>query len=547
MSTGVGYALASSDEIISSLFAENDVGSTYSSDAKEISALGKDEEPFKNLYLFMYQNVKIAPQKAAVEAMVNYDSDYHSYSIADLEEIAINGNIERLANQIASDQGLAIAGNITGDQLVRTYSKIRSDYERELQIQRDNRTLSYENLAQEIFINHDLSDSANIDLLYDFDQISFLLFGEYVTVPDRTGTEDVNLASEEIALSTDVNSSVKNTSSASTTTNKLAKVKRTADTVESSDDSSEASTSSGEYCVEESDLSKAVAKFEEENPESDSDENSDSDSPTDSDADSGSDADESGEDDSESGKEESGTSTAKTLEEFNEEISGKVGNWDRELPCGEIFCITVELVDATEEPAVHEETDNCIACHIEYISKRMEETTSKSLVAGKVPMNVFEDGTCKEAGKNIGLNMNVYAVSKPIFPPQDESTPEEAVNNVNDLRAELAANRALTDADSITGQSATDVEAERILYDTGNMSQSEAIDKILSASNEKIEELDKIFDEFELNARAQNYQNFERQVASELSTFKAYFESFEQLLKETITPLQELNEKKTCQ
>jgi hypothetical protein len=178
----------------------------------------------------------------------------------------------------------------------------------------------------------------------------------------------------------------------------------------------------------------------------------------------------------------------------------------------------------------------------------MEETLSKPLSPSKVPMNIFEDATCKDAGSKINLDINVYTIKKPIFTPENDTTPDAASKGVEDLKEEITANRALTTAEEANGLTAHDLDAGRILNTRAGDNQEEIINQILLADQAQIDKLQEIFDDFELNARGQTSQDFEDQILIELSTLKSYFEQFEDSLKATMIPLESLAvDKKYCE
>ena len=177
-----------------------------------------------------------------------------------------------------------------------------------------------------------------------------------------------------------------------------------------------------------------------------------------------------------------------TVDEFVASLGGAVGNWDRELPCDEIFCIVVELIEGDagvstgeDDDNSYEKTDDCIACHISYIKQKLEETLSKPVAPSKVPMNNFEDGTCKEAGNKINLDINVYAIKKPIFTPENDSTPDASAKAVEDLKQVLYSTNALTTPEGVTGTTQSQIETARILNTRAGLDQADVAKQIIAA------------------------------------------------------------------
>ncbi len=498
VSTGAGMALGGNEDFVSRLFAENEVDTNFSGDPTGVQDLGNQADQFKNLYLFMYKNVKEGPAAAGIDAML-LDPDYSGYAKEELEAIAWDGDVSVIADKLG--------GTPTQSDLTDAYSKITNAYSEELKLQTEHRGLAYESMAQEMFMNGDLSDSAQVDVLYDLDLIHYLLFGDYIEYPNRSGGEAVVLASEEI-VSRPV----------------LAKVKRTTDESES-------------VCTVDSELSDAIHTFEESQPEEYASSTASASTTASTTAFTATSA--------------TGTETspapAQNLDDFVTSISGTAGNWDRPLPCNDIFCITVDLIPGDAGVSTEESDADCIACHVSYILAGLEITLSKPVTPSKVSMNYFEDATCKEAGGKIGLNLNVYPIKKPIFTAPGDKIPDNPSKNVEDLMADIDAARALTSEDQVTGQTQQDINRDRIIGNYEDSTQEEVVNQILAADQAEIDRLNELFDDFEINARGQNAQDFSEQILSELATFKSYFEQFEESLKDSITPLASLAEKEYCE
>ncbi len=539
LSTGIGMAVSSSEDIITQLFSDNDVSTTLSTDSSELAGLSNGEDPFKNLYLFMYQNVKLAPKEETLKVLVQ-KSDYAWYSEDDIAAV-VAGDIYPLKE--------ALGSGVTQSILIETYAQIQNDYNNELQLQIDNRGLIYEALAKEIFYNNDLTDSASVDILYDLDLINFLLFNEYVPETDRSGDPAVVPASEETILA----------SEETVEKPKLAKVKRSTDT-------STVAVSSAVtdiICSIDTELSDAITAYEEANPEPVVEEvdeptvvEEDEDAPeldepeADADVpDSEPEADDSDEGEDDSGEDAEEAPAEATVDEFVASLGGAVGNWDRELPCDEIFCITVELIpgETEDDDNSYEKTDDCIACHISYIKQKLEETLSKPVAPSKVPMNNFEDGTCKEAGNKINLDINVYAIKKPIFTPENDSTPDASAKAVEDLKQVLYSTNALTTPEGVTGTTQSQIETARILNTRAGLDQADVAKQIIAADEARRAAVKKTLDDFEFKARGQASQDFEDQILGELATFKSYFSQFSESLKSTLAPLESLAGKKYCE
>lgn len=525
LSASAGYALSTDDEIVQSIFDSANVNKTYDSDSKELKVLANEEKPFENLYLFMYQNVKEAPKKAAIEETalkLGYNED-------DLETIILDQNVSLIKNYLDPK----LRNNQSA--ITEEYTRVSDVYQNELEFQTENRTLLYETLASEIFVNNDLTDSAGVDILHDLNIIHQILFGSEIEFPDRSGDEDVELASEELFDMP------------------LLKVRRTAESVDTEENTSM-------ICLDDEELASAIDEFEASEPEDSSDPEEEVVDTSDSyDSEDEESSEESSEDSSE-GSGSSGSSSSSSrespsrepLEEFISEISGTLGSWERELPCDDIFCITVELVSETDETSAaedsYEETQNCIACHVSYILERMEQTTDESLVPSRVSTNWFEDASCKDAGSKVGMSLSVYTIAKPILQDKGDEIDENANDNVEELEGTLKALGANTDSSDVKSTSAAEDDSERISNTHPTSSFDEIVEANLEAAKIRQENIEAAFDEFMLRTRLENSTDLYTQVAAELSVLVTYFKNFQEALVDTSNgALEELIAKKYCE
>jgi hypothetical protein len=517
-----GYALSTDDEIIHSIFDGAKVDRTFDSDATELKALSNQEKPFENLYLFMYQNVKEAPKKAAIEETALKIG----YKEEDLEKIILDGDISLIRNYLSADKGSS------QEEISKEYESVSGAYQNELEFQTENRALLYETLASEVFMNGDLSDSAGVDILSDLNIIHQNLFGSDMVYPDRGGSEDVELASEELF---DLS---------------LLKVRREAEPESDTNEDSEAM-----ICLDDEELATAIEEFEAIEPEDSGAstveevvDTSDSYDTDDGNTDGGSDNPDEDSSDGPSGDD----SNREPLEEFVSEISGTLGNWDRALPCDEIFCITVELISETDEAAKaednYESSQDCIACHISYILERLEQTTDESMVPSRVSTNWFEDASCKDAGSKVGMSLGVYTIAKPILQDPGDDIDENANDNVDELEGTLSALGANTDSGNIDENTPSENDAARILTTHEGASFEEIVQANLEASEIRQQDIEEAFDEFMLRTRLENSNELYTQVSSELSVLVTYFKNFEKALETTSNgALEELLAKKYCE
>lgn len=590
----VSEALMSDEELLTQIFSEAGISMSTENDAKELETLAGTEAPFSGLYLFMLQNIMNGPKDAAIEEVASL----YGYTEEEIESIVLEGSstpiIDKQKTQALAAQSAETAGELeeaelqgeedvdtfvennelgdfseaylrwhyatyeapptagqlseplTNDYLLKWQTTIGDAYDRELAFQQENRRLAYEALASEMFLNNDLSDSANIDLLYDLDLIHYLLFGELITYPDRSGDAEVETASEEetIALFN-------------------APEPREEEVILAAD-------SIDPYvCYGDEDLANALTAYEEAPPDTGDalpeEEESGFDYDIDDDGvvgdDGGPEEPEDEESSSSSGSEDSTVddvnefladieSAFSSLDGFLSSLEQEPGDWTRGLPCNDVFCIEVKLVNETEDPEAEDsspmqvddfdENANCVACHTAFIKERLKETMDKSLVPSKISMNWFEDATCKEAGTFVNLDFNIYAIKKPIDLDTGDEIDEQANKDIDEFQNKLFSIGGFTipGSDKITlSKTKDDTDCESILNLTETAGIERSIDDLLGqcqkAAEQNAQEVQEVFDEFVFNAQSQSTSDLYQQVSAELYTMMLYFKTFQEGLKAT--------------
>ncbi|MBT5516475.1 hypothetical protein HOK22_01025 [Candidatus Peregrinibacteria bacterium] len=587
------------ESLIDRIFDEAKVVREFDNTEEDLDELANQSKyAFENLHLFMYQNAKIGPQDAAIEYIGITHQDYTTDEIRQIvleddvspilfkqmtpEELATaqldldkwmekrqgewqkakeNGGfdsdeefIEWLAeSEAVKNRQNRIDYNFSKDTqefVMSEYSKILDEYRERLSFEKDSFDLAFSARATELFYNNDLSDSAGIDILFDLDIINFLLFGKYITYPDRSGDEDVELASVQLVERAYVEPKV----------------------VLAEED---APISDPYVCSEDADLKEALSEFEEFIATLPAEEAAQFDAGIAADL-GDADVDEDGEiaerlappppEDVEiaGGVHSVPSSSLDRLDESLVRMKREKGDWNRGLPCNEIFCITINLVTGTwgttENTYVEEEFEedqNCVACHVSYINESMEETLSKSLVPNKVSMNWFEDATCKEAGNEIALDFNIYGVKQPIvLDPGDEldSTAAEATEALTDRWVQLGIlpfavgsrgnpEKTMIQLDRERRNNLTKLAGVSQTQENALIEESQSASDVLAAGdNAKLDIL--------VNYEGQTSYNFYKQFSGELSAMLSVFESYDEALKssyfENDAPLKKLIETPYC-
>ncbi len=604
----VVFAVSSSEDLLSEIFNVAEVEETDTKDPKELNSLASNTDgAFQNLYLFMFQNVTKGPSDAAIEELQNRlkEKKKRDYTEDELREIVEEGSLQPIiekmqsvASAVASDpnyldtQEEKIAAQdqeyadftssndfgdtlggfydwyyteyVEGDVLTKedtlssvTQTKVLDEYtylvelyQNEVELQREYRKLAYESIADEMFFNNDLSDSANIDILHDLDLAHQVLFGTNITYPDRSAGGDVSLASEQ-DFASELPGQQDSTVDAAPALEEPV-VELSSDTVSPYtclDDEALHTALDDFYATDTSETQLDLPESTIIYPSLENNSNPGQESGDDDDDDS-SDPDESPQDQVDQG--------LQALDGFITELSGQQGDWTRSLPCSDIFCITVELVSDTDDPVVNSgisETDNCVLCHLTYINKRMGQTLDKSLVASKPSQNWFEDSTCKEAGSGINLDLNIYTIAMPIELDPGDDIDDTPAAQIEVLEHTLFSIGAIPNSSSTQfDKTMADLECESIvnLYEAADtpVTIDTAQDSCVAAANTIQAQVDEAYLKMKFESAIGDGNTLYEQAAGELYNMLLIFRNIQAGLKKTYVqdsaPLATLLKKDYC-
>lgn len=582
--------------ILDQVFEEAEIGKTFKNDHKELKNLADPdaELPFEHLYLYMVQNVKVGPHEAAVKEVARaaipvlvptadgngVEAGWaRNYNRTEIEQIVVEGDLSAITKNNRKAILKDIEGNVeegsvapvefwdwqeqnysydvvedsvsemTNAQVLLEYQSIMDMYNREVEMQRANRSLSYELLASEIFWNGDLGDSAGIDIVSDLDLVHFVLFGDYMELPDHSG--EVVLASEILTQQDEA--------AAEWTMMREDYEDLSVVLAEESTEDFDPNTCYEDDALREEieNIEELVEILDENGVHPDTGTVMVVSSPL------GDDDDDDGDDSTVGGEEEENND--EDIEELSNALKVAKGEWKRGLPCNERFCITVDLKTAswgTSSPeqgvvGAYDDRDNCVACHVAFVNEALQETMSKSMAPGKVSMNFFEDGTCKESGTLINLDMNVYAIGKPIVLDPGDDLMEKAMSELEDLETLLINARGLfrTNGTDLTGKTAEDIACTpyfnlQDIVDVSGVSLDEVLDECVSLSEEWSDMSEAVLEEHQFEVKAlQNssmYEIMSSRLYSMLIMIQEMQKGLEATYKTKQKPIAELQNTEYC-
>ncbi len=494
----------SHDSILRALFDEAGVSPNSQGGSEQVTQLSQNQnEAFMNLYLSMYQTVKEAPQEEALFIL----SEQVDYTPEELAAVVLEGNLAVVTRKInTQDQ----------DRILTEWSNLVSRYQLELDFQKKNQSLAYEALAEDMFYDNELGNSAGIDILYNISLMNYVFFGEFIELPDRSGDGDVELAAIELAsLPANFNEE---------------------DDGESLELASETDFNSL-ICLYDPELVEELNEFEEVQNGNVDPSDPRSELPNNRPPEIEIPAPNSPQDIIENDR------PVDSIEEFDELIGAfqaAEGDWTRSLPCNEIFCLEVNLVKGSigfKDPSnSFNENDNNIAAHVTFIQERFEDTLSKSLAPGKVSGNWFEDATCKEAGGKVNLDLNIQAIPVPIkLDPGDgvKTVPEKTTKEFQET---LKTQGGLPDKENI-GVLKADLECDRLLQFISSANLSKDLDEALVACEEaqvaNAQAITELYASFEFNQKASSDSILHEQISGQLATTLAFLQAFKSGLENT--------------
>lgn len=231
--------------------------------------------------------------------------------------------------------------------------------------------------------------------------------------------------------------------------------------------------------------------------------------------------------------------------------------WLKELPCKDFFCITVKFVK--KKAAAYQNTDNCIACHVEKINEKLKETVTHSLTPAKAPGNLGETGSCKKASANslTAVGLNFYAIAQPVQTPKNDDIiygvgiQEEWKNFVNIYKPFPVEERKATEAAKPNEAPIPSTEADRatkmalvlVAPDTTLQEVQVAIQSEIDGNISKREEAIAVA---EASLQSDTDAGFYQALRREMEQMNAYFMLYQKILTSLHEKVEGMSGKQAC-
>ncbi len=465
------------------------------------------KENGQNLYLLVYNKIKKEPTDAALEQTALYFG-YDDDLLLDI----IDGDIYNLWQYDASVAEYDVDHNLDSiEGITSKYTAVIDYYDEQLSYELMQSELTTKALIQEMFANGDTEDSG-FDLIVDLQIIEVILFGDVSTYGEDGGGGGSEDGDEEEEAEEEEEESVSE-----------------ATEEDVSEEEEEEGVTDRAECFEDMDLSGALADLLAEEGGDGEGGAGDGD---------GEDGGGGGGDDSD--EDDDGSPAADAIGAL------AAGDWGRDVPCTEFICIEVNFIDEDDEPQ-YEETTNCIDCHFTFILETIQEVTSHSLTPGKVPGNIFEDATCKEAAAHMPLSINVFLISSPILTPPNDDIIVDLGSFGQDFMAALMPGRSeeADPEDPTYGLSESDLNTQYLASVKGDTltNLAEFSETIVDMTMEGFMSEVEALQESELSSKMQDMTTMYQTLATEMLTMNMTFTSIEMILWDTLDYLGELKDK----
>ena len=210
--------------------------------------------------------------------------------------------------------------------------------------------------------------------------------------------------------------------------------------------------------------------------------------------------------------------------------------------CTDVFCLRVERTYTTRS-SYFPQDDTCIACTVEDIATITDDLIAESLVPRKVTGNFGEPNLCKESfAKNI-LSMRISLLKRPIVPETNvafnqvtELSPSEIQNQNRDLSAtSVDPSRNLVDQTIQSRTSLGDIDQSSISNVASEADYQNQIDQGIRSN------LLEVVQDINSNAALADA------LANRMQTMTIYFESYQEMLTEIQTILNDVTQKDSCE
>ena len=487
---------------------------------------GTQKKPkVENLYISLYKLMNTAPSDTALTAAAEQNQ------MTETEICSILGGNYQLLSTIYNE-------TFSTEDLLDQVESLKDDYNTALDVASFEQELFLETFPQEVFVNGDTEDSG-FDVLYDLEIIEYILFGEDSTIGSGGSYGMGDWGDDDEDIEVDPEDEEEDEPEVDPEDEEEEPEEDEDDPEAESEEEEEESMDPSE-CIADSDVQAAFGAVV---PE-DSDDDSESD-------------DEDDDDDGSGGGSGDGSGSGGTYgDDATTVASDQTENWTTPKICSSVFCLVIRFVDRGDPE--YDTASNCVKCHVDYIAKGLDETTSVSLNPGKLSGNLFEPAMCKKSALNNGrISLNFIPIAMPIRTPP----PDDIVSGVNlkdsfkDFIEDTwplddAKNFAIEEDEESSDEGGVEVEEEENeykimtffeqLYEKGakqqatisgsTVSNESIFNNAMSGYEDALAEIDETFDQIVNYSRASGSQSFYQSMKYELDQMVFFFSSYRTLI-----------------
>lgn len=236
------------------------------------------------------------------------------------------------------------------------------------------------------------------------------------------------------------------------------------------------------------------------------------------------------------------TETEESKTEAKTEEDKEKSSWLKKKECaaGDFVCVNLEFI--YKKASAFNNSDNCIACHIEKTNDAFEKTIRKTMLPSKVTGNLFESGKCKSGFSLPSLiNLNIIMVPMPPLPPVNDeliffhSFENEFKKFLSRFAPETIAEVLGAEAKDKSSQT-EEMTISEMSYSNNETTMTEMFKNIEDAKAQAEREVAKRLETLQKTENVESKSEFFQSVGGEIDQMNMYFNSFKYVFEKIKEP-----------